>query len=239
MTKPTHITATLTLSNGNTVTVPTSWSDVSLAQYLQYLETIETSLGESAANENLFWVNVLAHFTGVSMDDLQEMQTSDLLQACQCLHFLAEPLTNFEQFKKEYSVNSSFIIIEGKQYDYPTALPSIPFQKQSFGDFAESMTYWSQGGELLKGKVSVLPQMMAVLLKRQGEKIPLAIDTRSAWVDQRAEFWKGQNMMHGWEFLFFFLKILQPSKTTIRAFSEGGSKSQARQKKKGQRNTKP
>lgn len=84
-----------------------------------------------------------------------------------------------------------------------------------FGEFYDSMDYWKQGEGLLKGKIEVLPQMLALLVKKKDEKPPIDLTKRSVWIEERANFWGNQNMYQCWVFLFFFLQALQPSKNFI------------------------
>lgn len=225
-------TASITLSTGETKIIPTSWDQVTIEKYVQYLEQVEqTALQEKGID----FFEVLLFFTDTEESDWSELQYQDVQAACQCLHFVAEPLIDFKKFQEDFD-SSSLFIISGERYNFPTSLPELPFQNQTFGDFTDSMDYWKQGEDLLKGKLSILPQMMAILLKKEGDKTPLSIDKRTAWIEERAAFWKAQSMWHGWQFLFFFLKMLKPFKATTPQFSEEAKESQGEQRRNEQHN---
>ena len=122
--------------NGEKKAIPTDWSEVTLAQYLKYLEEVEPLLfEENKTGGHLFTAKVISHFTGVDIEALGDLDLNEFRLSFSILYFIFEPLRNFKEFKAQFSKAFSFFIIGGQRYCFPQSLP-VPFNSEKLGSIA-------------------------------------------------------------------------------------------------------
>ena len=104
----------------------------------------------------------------------------------------------YAKFEPDETVTS--FVIEGEEY----FLPETHMTASTFGEFAEAAQYEEHSSDVAAGKWESIPKVMAILLKRKGEKYdPQNLD---AIVEERAKIFMGAGMDVAYQTAFFLLK---------------------------------
>jgi hypothetical protein len=113
-------------------------------------------------------------------------------------------MSAYGKFEIDETVSS--FVIEGEEY----FLPENGMANSTFGEFAEAAQYEDFAADVAAGNMAAIPKVMAVLLKKKGEKYnPDLLDEK---VEERSKLFLSAPLSVAYNTAFFLLRLNEKSR---------------------------
>ncbi len=129
------------------LTIPTSWADITLGQYIELRPILETEMDEVKKV-----INILCVLTGKKREDIRELTIPDFHKLVKKMSFLNDPLP--KELKKRR------FLVGGKWYEF-----KIDAKKMLFGEYISVMEIMQKAGNSEDALFNNLHQILTVICR--------------------------------------------------------------------------
>ena len=192
--------------NGNEVKIPNSWTEITFKQFLNFYnltktfkskEDLEEEFKDKGDTKDLYMsldslkcnTKMVSFWTGVSEDEIAMCDLDEVADILKELTFLNQSYT---------PLHIDSFVFKGDKY----ILPEVGMAKSTFGDYIQSEQLELNNVHLENGRIEVMPEQVAILCKKEGEKGNLDDDE----IDKRKVLFEELDMATIWDVGFFLTR---------------------------------
>ena len=190
---------------GKEYDIPHKWEEVTFNQFISFYkltqsfksrEELEEEFKDKGDTKELYMsldtlksnTRMVSFWTVISEDEVAMCDLDEVAQVLKDLTFLNE---------KYSPIHIDSFTFKGEKY----LLPNENMNKSTFGEYVNAEQLEVNNKELEAGRLEVMPEQVAILCKKEGEKFVKDDD-----VDKRAEMFKELDMATIWDVAFFLTK---------------------------------
>ncbi len=196
--------------NDKELELPESWFELTFNKFVKFTSLLgsqktEKEIRAAYINEGFseeitdlkigvdnmtFNTKIASFWSGLSEDEIAMLPMEKVEDILKCCSFVNDPYT-------------PMVLDKFKFKDETYYLPKANMKKENFGTFIEAEQIEINNKQMENGNLSVLPQQMAILCKKEGEESGLIDDSV---VERRTELFKELDMATVWDVAFFLLR---------------------------------
>lgn len=175
------------------------------------------SLDEITDPWNDYTIAFVKFWTGITDDIIAGMKLEDVV-------YLYAIINNYFD-RIDLKEDKLFFEFKGEKYYYPTSLVN-PFSKQkdymkgsTMVDVIETMQFELFFNAVGTSRWSILPNVVAILCKKENERLPIQSGERETWIAQRAKLMEELPVSDALDVAFFLLKRKNISERDLNKYS--------------------